>query len=195
MATISKRAIISIDEIEKHPVDVAEQMWKDLLQLQKTATWESKSASDKIAEFNVLGYANFITKHTFVARPLIVNGEYSTKAFLMYLIELKRTGYGSQEQYAERQADYMKWLWQAYNPMQSDDDAMKVWNDTRTTVLDELNNFKNDYEISKQKVDTHKAHVNRSLKNDLLHMLARGGTDRNRIAQLYVQGMDNTTSG
>lgn len=140
---------------------------------------------DRIAEFNVLGYANFITKHTFVSRALICNGEYSTKAFLMYLIQMKKVGYSSQEQYAERQADYMRWMWQSYNPMRSDSDAQDVWQKTRDSVLDELTSFKRDYQAAKEEVEEHRAKVSQSLKTDLLKMLSMGGDARARIAQLH----------
>lgn len=152
----------------------------------KGSRWDSLSGEERIAEFNVLGYANFITKHTFVSRALICNGEYSTRAFLMYLIQMKKVGYSSQEQYAERQADYMKWMWQSYNPMRSDSDAQDVWQRTRDSVIDELNSFKRDYQAAKEEVDQHRATITNSLKADLLKMLSQGGDARSRIARLYA---------
>lgn len=168
---MTTRQLISASEVETHPVRVAELMWADAKRLNNTSAFTALSAADKIAEFYVLGYKAFIEKHTFVSRVLVTHAEYSTQAFLSHLVEMKRNPYNGQEQYIDHQANYMRFLFKAYNPGAPDSEATAVWVSTKNTLVEEMASFKRDYESSKQQAETHRASVTSALKLDLLKVM------------------------
>lgn len=165
------------------PVIVAEKMFKEVKQLYKQKEWNEKKESDKMSHFRGMDvlFADFMNKFKIVSRYMILYKEYSTKVFERYLRKLKNIGYKSPEQYAEREADYVKWLYMHYNPHLQLNLYQEVWTKTKKSLMSEKDEFKKMYdqaEKEQKKLDTN---LDSELKNDILNMIK---TDPAKLALL-----------
>lgn len=162
-------------EVTFPAVKVAQKMWDAYKNLKKQSGWLERKPEEKMVDFRSMDtlVADFISKYKVVSRCMIVNGEYNTKVFERYLAKLKTKGYTTQEDWAERESDYVKWLWMAYNPHQPQNHAQQVWTDTKKNLLDEENKFKNDYKEAEKKAKELSTQILKEHKKDIIAMFKK----------------------
>lgn len=178
---------ITEDEVTKDPIGIAKKMKEELLALEKIPEWHKKDMGDKIVEFNILGYSSFIIKHQIVARYLI-DGQYKTRAFKKYLERLESRPPSGQEEWAELQAFYAKWLFKVFNPHAPDAEARNIFEKTKENLLKELNGFKEDFKSSKAEVEDHDRKIAEELKKDLL-LLAKNPATREQLRKIRLESL------
>lgn len=153
-------------------VKTADDMWVAYQTKHKDPIWIKKNATEKIGHFQTLGYGDFITKYAVPTRYMLIYGEYTHTAFQKYLIRLRTVGYHSKSDWIDRQADYVKMLWRAYNPRAGAKEAGDAWLQARDSVKKEMESFETDYEKAKLKAEERRKaamEVQRATLIELLH--------------------------
>lgn len=131
----------------------ADELWAAYREMRKDATWAKRDVTAKIGYFQDRGYSNFITKYAVPTRYMVMYDEYSHRAFLKYLVRLKTVGYRSKDEWIERQADYVKYLWRAYNPRGSTKEAADARQTAYEHIKKEMDSFETDYDRAKVKAE------------------------------------------
>jgi hypothetical protein len=136
------------------------ELWIEYKACNKNADWSAKPSDDKLAHFRGnKRYSAFITKYPIPMRYMFRYNEYASDAFRKYLIRLKTLSYKSKEEWAMRQADYVKLLWQYFNPKASAQEAADQWQYAKKSICDETESFQTDYEKAKVRADEQKAAI------------------------------------
>lgn len=146
--------------------------------------WMKKNFNDKQIDFRVAGYADFMQKYPIVARHLIEFGEFSMPAFERYLEKLRVVGYNSLDEWAQRQADYVKYLCRAYDPKAPRNMINYYYENARKGLINETASFKKDYEAAKDKVSSVQTTVNKEIRTDLKKMIEADPEMLQRLAEM-----------
>lgn len=147
--------------------------------------WSEKKVNDRIGYFQSLGYNDFITKFAVPVRYMVSYTEYREDVFRKYLARLKTLGYNSQDDWIDRQADYVKMLWRAYHPHARTTEAQLEWKRARESIKDEMDSFKTDYDKAKVKADERKKVVDDDHRGILKNLLDKDPRGRERLEQMY----------
>ena len=138
-------------------VEMAEEMYKTLKDLIKErpefVEWEDKRKLDHFRER--LDYKEFMTEYPVVTRYMICMGQYSSKAYRRMLDKIRMTmhppaekrekGY-MEDQYVRRNADYIRYLWEAYKKNHYNTaEAKYVWEEAYKTLKSEFDDFRDKY--------------------------------------------------
>lgn len=160
-------------------VRTADAIWAVCRSKRTDPEWEEKNVSDRISHLQSRGYneylailgdkrkhiteafghlqgkgfSEFITKYAIPTRYMVMYNEYNSKAFSKYLVRLKTVGYGSKDDWIARQADYVKFLWRAYNPHAGAAEAAEVRRKAEETIKKEMDSFETDYDKAKVKAE------------------------------------------
>lgn len=175
------------EEIEG-TVKKADELWAAYRAAQDDPQWAKKEVTDKISYFQGRGFGDFITKYAIPTRYMVMFGEYNRRAFQRYLLRLKTVGYRSKEDWIDRQADYVKMLWRAYNPRGSVKESMDAWQNARQSVKQEMDGFETDYERAKEKADERQKMAADANRQVLLDRLADPDS-RARLQSLFDEAM------
>ena len=160
-------------------IESANDMFYKVRQMCQNREWMEKEDPDKISDFRGFGYDEFITKFVIVSRAMITHGEYHPNAFDKYLRRLLSKGYASKEEWVERQADYMKYLWldlkskgssKRYKKLADSPAADKYWRDTKAGLQGEYDSFHHDFETAQMAVKEKQEKITDELKADLLKL-------------------------
>jgi hypothetical protein len=129
-----------------------ESMWKLRKELRVQKEFETLTDKKKQAHFDQHGYEDMNKDHPIVSRYLICMGLYNTKAFKRYLLKIKNTPHLEEskrdkkymeEQWVRRQADYVRYLWEAYEGNHyNNSQAQSVWQDAYTKLKGEFDDFR-----------------------------------------------------
>ena len=209
---IEEQAVKSIDSI----VLIATSMYNVLKELVKAdieAKKESRkeifmplSDKDKLEHFREkLSCGEFMTEYPIVSRYMIAHGQYSAKAFKRMLEKIARVvhpppdkrekGY-MEDQYVRRQADYVRYLWEAYQKGHyNTSEAQTVWDTTYKRLKGEFDDFRNKYKDIEENVKLEKKQLLASNAKDILNRL-RTGTQtisNDADASLLLQNVKNIT--
>ena len=150
----------------------ADELWAAYREKRNDATFIKKNVTEKIGHFQSLGYSDFITKYAVPTRYMVMYDEYSHNAFHKYLIRLKTVGYKSKDEWIERQADYVKLLWRAYNPRGSTKDAAEAHRGAYESIKTEMEGFENDYDKAKVKAEDRRLTAISDNRQALIALLA-----------------------
>jgi hypothetical protein len=161
-------------------------MWKKLKETLKEVKefpeWEDKKKLDYFRD--KLKYSEFMTEFPIVSRYLVVMGQYSNKAFsrMLYRIrtvqhppaDKREKGY-IEDQWVRRQADYIRYLWEAYQKNHySTVEAGYVWEDAYTKLKGEFDDFRNKFKKIEEKTKEEKEKFKADNAKDLLKRLSTG---------------------
>lgn len=116
-------------------------------------------------------YGDFIKQHNIVSRYLIVHRQFSKRAFRLYLIRLQKRSYKDRDEWAERQADYVKYLWRDTNPHGDEREAQMQWQYARDSVRKEMRDFEETYERAKKRSEADKAEAFVKYREQLYNLL------------------------
>lgn len=161
--------------------DVAAEMWRHYRQLAGDPLWLAKPYEKRQIDFRVAGYSDFMKKYNVVSRKIIEHGEFSAGAFERYLRRLRTVGYQSRDGWADREADYMLYLWRALNPHGDTRVGQEVWRHTQESLIKEYDSFQSDYKKASQKAKENLQHVSSQNRQDLLLMARRDPAFRDRL--------------
>lgn len=188
---IDDQAVKTADQI----IEIANCMYvvlKELYHADVEAKKESKkevfmplSDKDKLEYFREkLDCKEFMAEYPIVSRYMIVHGQYSNKAFRRMLEKIRKVvhpppdkrekGY-MEDQYVRRQADYVRYLWEAYQKGHyNTGEAQAVWESTYKRLKGEFDDFRNKYKDIEESVKLEKKQLAASNAKDLLDRLRTG---------------------
>jgi hypothetical protein len=149
---------LSKDKILK----IADAMWLDVKNQAKTnKTYTNMKDKEKLEFFrNKMGHAEFMTEYPIVARYMVCYGQYSTKAFSRMLDKLIMTkhpetrppGY-MEDQWIRRQADYVQYLWEAYQTRHHNNaERQYIWQESYKRLKGEFDDFRNMHKEIEERV-------------------------------------------
>ncbi len=174
-----------IDENTAH-INNASELWQDIKKRVRDDTdFVSLPDSKKIEIYQKSEFKDFYTNFPIVCRYMICMGQFSMKAFKRFLKKTQnmlklqqeqrqsrpiteKPKTNSEDEWVKRQADYVRYLWEAYQKSNfSTIEAQRVWQHAYTTLTKEFSDFKDLHkEIEeKLKVDgkTNKSEVVREM--------------------------------
>ena len=96
-------------------------------------------------------YSEFTMSFPIVIRYLIQFGMYKQKAFSKYIKKLQNKPYKSEQEYCERQADYVKFLYMETNKHYNQTDIKELWTEVYNSLIKEVELFKQAEETVKQR--------------------------------------------
>jgi len=176
-------------------VDIASSMYgvlKELVKADAKAAQEkgkqifmSLNDKDKLEYFREkLNCKEFMTEYPIVSRYMIVHGQYSNKAFRRMLEKIRKVVHPPpdqreknymEDQYVRRQADYVRYLWEAYQKSHYNTaEAQSVWDTTYKRLKGEFDDFRNKYKDIEENVKLEKKKLKSSNAKDLLDRLRTG---------------------
>lgn len=159
-------------------------MWKcHQVLMAQSPSYKDKNFNDRLSYFQSIGYTDVCTKYIIPIRYMLEYNEFSAKAFNKYLKRLETVSYKSQEEWCERQADYVKFLYMEYNPHCPQNHLVEVWQKARDSIQNEMQSFKNDYETAKAKTEEKNDQILRE-KKEILKQLCKDPKIKNMVMQI-----------
>jgi hypothetical protein len=159
----------------------AQKLWTELKKKGKDPKFVALPDKDKIEMFGVEFHA-FNKEFPIVSRYLICMGQYSIKAFKRYLIkvqgfkhpEVRDKGY-MEDQWVRRQADYVRYLWEAYQRGHiNQSEAKAIWQDAYKTLKQEFIDFKSMHDDIEKDLEIEKEKNKGELIKELMSRLSSG---------------------
>jgi hypothetical protein len=184
MAKANKLSNEKYEEMVKTLTDIASKMWKDIKEkIKETPSfmeWEDKEKLDYFRD--TLKYDEFMNEYPVMTRYMVCMGQYSKKAFTRFLTKIRVTkhpdkcekGY-KEDQWVQRQADYVQYLWEAYqkNHINSAERRM-VWTDAYKSLKGEFDEFRDRYKSVEEATKVEKKELMAHNARDLIRRLADG---------------------
>lgn len=116
-------------------------------------------------------YPQFAKTFPIVLRYMVQMQKFSSRAFERFIKKMKTKPYRSEEEFCERQADYVKYLFIETSHSHNTEDAKKVWTRTYETLLKEVKAFKQAEEQIKKKLDKTKQINSKERRHELKQLL------------------------
>ena len=167
-------------------IKMAEEMYKQLKTMAKTdEKFLPLGDKAKLEIFREkLGYNEFMNEYPIMTRYMVCMGQYSSKAFRRFLEKIRMTkhppdgqrekGY-MEDQWIRRQADYVRYLWEAYQKSHYNTaEASWIWEDAYKNLKGEFDDFRNKYEELKVSTKEEAKKLNGESAKDLLERLQTG---------------------
>jgi hypothetical protein len=188
----------------------ADQIWLNVQLLIKSPKYAEMSDDDKI-KLVQKDYKEFYKNFPIVARYMICMGQYKMDAFRKMLVKCKTTNTtiasrknNNEKLWIERQADYIRFLWEAYQvnsegePVAfSQQDSDEIWQNTVDTLTKEFQDFRDMHEkteaLIKKEAVKHKTELIYEMSNRIItgkQNLQNGATEkliRDLKDKLYIQ--------
>lgn len=162
----------SLDET-KEATTLAVTAWQACRELSSKPDFNKMDYDEKRVQMNIKGFGNFINRFPVVYNAMILNNEFNARAFIKYFKKMLKFPPKSKEEWASREADYMKYLFMEYNPRCDIKLAQEVFRDTRDNLLKEFDATQAAWSEAAEKVEQKKKEVSDSLKSDILNLLAK----------------------
>jgi hypothetical protein len=184
---LSDKPVCDADDKPKDHIDesmkVSVKLWNDIKKRVKTdETFAELPDSDKLKIYQDSEFKQFYNEYPIVCRYMICMGQFSHKAFKKFLIKCKNVkhdpvqsrvkGYHD-EQWVSRQADYVKYLWEAYQKQHySPSEAKNIWLHAYKTLNKEFHDFKELHKEVEEKIKADSQTNKTELVKELLKRLA-----------------------
>lgn len=193
------------DHIEVSMV-MANNLWDDIKRrVRDDPKFGEMPDNDKIEIYQKSKFKDFYIEFPIVSRYMICMGQFSNKAFKKYLLKCKNVvhdqdksrekGY-SEDQWVQRQADYIKYLWESYQKQHySPSESKDIWTHAYTTLKQEFQDFKDLHEdIEKKLKEDEKTHKGEMAKELLKRLSSKEqALDDNTTKQLLEKLKDTLT--
>jgi len=165
----------------------AQNIWDKLIKIVRAnPDFVKMPDNDKIGMF-MKDHKEFQNEFPIVCRYMICMGQYRPNAFKRYLNKCKNAtvappekrekGY-MQEQWIDRQADYVRYLWEEYQKRDhkkfTTREAMQVWRQARDSLSAEFKGFKEAHTKAESKIKTEEKENNRELAKELVDRIKLG---------------------
>jgi RNA polymerase-interacting CarD/CdnL/TRCF family regulator len=185
------KPIVNKDKKEhmEFSLEVADKLWSNLKnKIKKNSEFINFKDNDKLKEYQNSEFKDFCAEFPIVTRYAIVMGQYSAKAFRRFLIKCKSVthdptqsrekGY-SEDQWVQRQADYVRYLWEAYQKQHySTSESKNIWQHAYKTLTKEFTDFRDLHKDIEEKLKTD----NKLNKSELVkELLSRMSTQEQNL--------------
>jgi hypothetical protein len=171
---------------KKQVIEKANEMWRVFKNyVTNTPEYKELKDQDKLDLFRTkFGYAVFMEEFPIVARYMICYGQYSAKALsrMLYKIENavhpppdQRDKKYMEDQWVRRQADYVQYLWEAYQKSHYNTaEKQWIWQTTYERLKNEFDDFRNMHKEVEERVKVEKKELAGQNVRELLERVASG---------------------
>lgn len=162
-------------------------LWDKVKRLVKEQPGFTELPDDQKIELFMKDHKTFQSEFPIVCRYMICMGQYKHKAFVKYLTKIKtfktkspeKRGKGYMEEiWIDRQADYVKYLWEECqrdaNCRFTQHEARKVWRTARNSIKKEFDGFRKGHEKAEKKINTEKKKNKKELVQELIDRIKLG---------------------
>ena len=162
-------------------IEVANKLWQDLKKrIADDPKFVKKSDAEKIEIYQKSEFKEFYTNYPIVCRYIVCMGQFSNKAFKRYLLKCKtmssqkdNANHNSEDEWVQRQADYIRYLWEAYQKQHFNaSDAQEIWKHAYNTLTQEFADFKKLHEEVENKLKIDEKYNKSSMVKELLQRLS-----------------------
>jgi hypothetical protein len=171
--------------------ECANDIWKIVYALLNTP-WKEESFNTKI-NLMYKKYPKFSTQFPVVVKYMVEDGIFCHKSFVQYLKKIKAKPPNDQEQYAERQADYIKYCIMNSpgntNHVEKIKKANYFWHQVKDSIMEEFVTMKDDQANAKQKVKDDIAQLAVTRKDRLISLMKQ---DPNMVSKVMEYRKDQT---
>ena len=153
------------DPIEKAILD-ANKLWDDIKQkVNDNDDFCKLEDNKKVEYYQNTEFKQFYTTYPIVCRYMICMGQFSTKAFRRFLVKsmnmakqpIKREKGYNEDQWIQRQADYIRYLWESYqNSHFNRKDSDNIWKHAYEMLKKEFSDFRKMHEEISSKLKEEK---------------------------------------
>jgi hypothetical protein len=175
-------------------VEVSIKLWNDIKKrVAGDETFIKMSDIDKICLYQNSEFKTFYTEFPIVSRYMICMGQFSETALRRFLYKCKNVNHDkdksrekgySENQWIERQSDYVRYLWESYqNKKFMHSESNEIWKNTFEILKKEFQDFK----------DLHKEIENKLKKDDTVNKEELIKELLNRVVN-DKQSFDDTTA-
>lgn len=170
------------DHIESS-ITKANDLWNDIKRrVKEEPSFVELPDNEKIKVYQETDFKQFYTEFPIVSRYMICMGQFSNKAFKRYLIKCKNVkpdpskssekGY-NEDQWVQRQADYIRYLWEAYQKQHySPSESNNIWQHAYKTLKQEFQDFRELHEDVEKKLKEDEKYNKSELVKEMLKRLA-----------------------
>lgn len=183
----NKNELVTQDTKTKNELlKIANEMYKKLKDHVKENNDFIELEDKKKLEYfrDTLNYKDFMTEFPIVTRYMICMGQYSSKAYTRLLEKIQRTihpppekrekGY-MEDQWVRRQADYIRYLWEAYQKGHYNTvEAKWIWEDAYKKLKGEFDDFRDKYKSIETNTKKEKEQLKISNTKELFDRLKSG---------------------
>jgi hypothetical protein len=135
------------------------------------------SAQDKLSYYHN-NSPEVVKKFPVIFRYMVETGQFNPTAMNRYINKLKAKPYKNEEEYCERNADYVKYLYMSTHTHYNQKESARLWVDTKKSLMGELKDFKNNLDkYRKQNDDMNEANANER-KEELKHYIEKMQTEQ-----------------
>jgi len=174
-------------EYIEEAVSEAQILWDTVKKLVQTQPEFVKLPDTQKIELFMKDHKQFQNEFPIVCRYMICMGQYKRKAFIKYLNKVKsfktksaeKRGKGYMEEiWIDRQADYVKYLWEECQRDAkcrfTQHEARKVWRTARSSIKKEFDEFRKGHEDAEKKIKTEKMKNKKELVRELVNRIKLG---------------------
>lgn len=122
-------------------VNEANEINRDYLERLKDHNFKAMGIQRRLSYYQ-RRYPNFAKTFPITLRYMIEHSQYSSKAFRKYLKRFGTKRYKNEDEFCERQADYVKYLYMELNNHYDERLARKTWQETYDLLRKEIVVFK-----------------------------------------------------
>lgn len=168
-------------DIDKESTDIkfANNLWNDIKRrVKEDPEFVKMSDNEKVDLYRKGEFKDFYTTYPIVCRYMICMGQFSNKAFKRFLSKCKvmmtqaKQGDGD-DQWIMRQADYVRYLWEAYQKGRfTADEAQSIWKHSYDTLAKEFKDFKDMHKETEEKLKKDEMYNKASLVKELAARVA-----------------------
>jgi hypothetical protein len=168
-------------EYRKTALDEAQKLWNAIKKKAKDPKFVKMDDKKKIEMFSKEFHA-FHKEFPIVSRYIICMGQYSRKAFTRYLIKVQNAKFPTtrdkgymEDQWVRRQADYVRYLWEAYQRGHyNNSEAQAIWQESYQTLKKEFIDFRTLHENIEKDLEVGKKINKGELITELMKRLSSG---------------------
>jgi hypothetical protein len=150
----------------------AKKIWKDYKKrMKEDSAFKSLNDEDRLI-FYQTNYKEFNMNFPIVIRYMAQLDQFHIKAFEKYVKKMQKHPYRSEEEYCERQADYVKYLYMELSPKYDMKIACEKQKNAAKMLKQEIKAFKEAEEIVKKKLEKNNEVNSDERRKELKKLLA-----------------------
>ena len=182
------------DPIEKAILD-ANKLWDDIKKrIKDNEEFFKLDDSKKVEIYQNSEFKHFYNTYPIVCRYMICMGQFSNKAFRRFLVKssnvakqpIKREKGYNEDQWVQRQADYIRYLWESFQPTRfSKKESDAIWRNAYETLKKEFSNFRKMHEDVSNKLKEEKKLNKKELIKEMIERLS--DQDNNESSNVLLE--------
>ena len=179
-------------DLDKESTDVkfANNLWDDIKRrVKEDPDFVNMEDRKKVELYQKGEFKDFYTTYPIVCRYMICMGQFSNKAFKRFLNKCKvmakeaKPGEG-EDQWIMRQADYVRYLWEAYQKGRfKAEDSQAIWKHSYDTLTKEFKDFKDMHKDTEEKLKRDEKFNKAALVKELTSRIANNEQQLNKESE------------